>query len=37
VRVRYVEEDEVDRFDSQHLSFVNVNTPEDWDRVQRLL
>jgi molybdenum cofactor guanylyltransferase len=36
VRVRYVEEDEVDRFDPQHLSFLNVNTPEDWERVQEL-
>jgi molybdopterin-guanine dinucleotide biosynthesis protein A len=37
VRVRYVEEDKVDRFDPQHLSFVNVNTPEDWERAQLLL
>lgn len=37
VRVRYVEEHEIDRFDPQHLSFVNVNTPEDWERVQELL
>ena len=36
VRVRYVEEDEIDRFDPQHLSFMNVNTPQDWERVQRL-
>jgi molybdopterin-guanine dinucleotide biosynthesis protein A len=36
VRVRYVEEDEVDRFDPHHLSFLNVNTTEDWDLVQRL-
>ena len=37
VRVRHVEEDEVDRFDPQRLSFVNVNTPEDWAEVQALL
>ena len=37
VRVRYVEEDEIARCDPHHLSFVNVNTPEDWERVQRLL
>jgi molybdopterin-guanine dinucleotide biosynthesis protein A len=37
VRVCYVEEDEVTRCDPRHLSFVNVNTPEDWQRVQRLL
>lgn len=37
VRVRYVEEPEIDRFDPLHLSFVNVNTPGDWERVQGLL
>jgi molybdopterin-guanine dinucleotide biosynthesis protein A len=33
VRVRYVDEDEVDRFDPDHLSFLNVNTPDDWEQV----
>lgn len=37
VRVRYVEEEAVDRFDPRHLSFVNVNTPADWEQAQRLL
>lgn len=37
VSVRYVEKQEVDRFDPSHLSFVNVNTPQDWIRVQELL
>lgn len=37
VRVRYVEEDEIEKFDPHHLSFVNVNTPGDWERVQELL
>lgn len=37
VRVRYVEEHELDRFDPTRLSFVNVNTPEDWEAVQGLL
>jgi molybdopterin-guanine dinucleotide biosynthesis protein A len=37
VRVRYVEKHEIDRFDLAHLSFVNVNTPEDWARVQALM
>jgi molybdopterin-guanine dinucleotide biosynthesis protein A len=37
VRVRYVEEEEVNCFDPQHLSFLNVNTAEDWQRVQGLL
>jgi molybdopterin-guanine dinucleotide biosynthesis protein A len=37
VRVRYVEEQEIDLFDPSRLSFVNVNTPEDWKSVQKLL
>ena len=37
VRVRYVEEQELAAYDPSHLSFVNVNTAEDWQRVQRLL
>jgi molybdopterin-guanine dinucleotide biosynthesis protein A len=37
VRVRYVEADDVDRLDPRHLSCVNVNTPEDWERVQQAL
>ncbi|MGD8624475.1 MAG: molybdenum cofactor guanylyltransferase [Anaerolineae bacterium] len=36
VRVRYVDRKEIDRFDPDHLSFLNVNTPEDWLRVQVL-
>jgi molybdopterin-guanine dinucleotide biosynthesis protein A len=37
VRVRYVEEDEVDIFDPQHLSFFNVNTPNDLEEVKKLV
>lgn len=37
VRVRYVERQEVDRFDPSHFSFINVNTPQDWIHVQELL
>jgi len=37
VKVRYVEEDEISRFDPLHLSFVNINTPQDWEQVQELL
>ena len=37
VRVRYVEQVEIDRYDPQHLSFLNVNTPEDWQRAQSFL
>jgi molybdopterin-guanine dinucleotide biosynthesis protein A len=36
VRVRFVDEAEIDRFDPRHLSFFNVNTPEDLERAQKL-
>lgn len=36
VSVRYVERDEVAQFDPQFHSFINMNTPEDWQRVQEL-
>jgi molybdopterin-guanine dinucleotide biosynthesis protein A len=36
VRVRYVERDEVARFDPAFYSFLNMNTPADWERVQQL-
>lgn len=29
VKIRYVEAEEIDRFDPQHLSFFNINTKED--------
>ena len=37
VRVRVVEPAEVDRFDPQHLSFFNANTPEDLESARVLL
>ena len=37
VRVRYVEAREVAVFDPAGRSFFNANTPEDWQRLQRLL
>jgi molybdopterin-guanine dinucleotide biosynthesis protein A len=37
VRVRFVEADELDRFDPRRFSLVNINAPEDWDRVLSLL
>jgi molybdopterin-guanine dinucleotide biosynthesis protein A len=37
VRVRYVENQEIDRFDPRRLSFVNVNSLQDWERVQEML
>jgi len=36
VRVRYVGEAEIDRFDPRHLSFFNVNTPEDLMKAQEI-
>lgn len=37
VRVRYVEEAEVKRFDPEYLSFFNINTEEDLVRARALL
>jgi molybdopterin-guanine dinucleotide biosynthesis protein A len=36
VRVRYVDEAEIDRFDPRHLSFFNVNTPADLEQARQL-
>lgn len=36
VRVRFVDEAEIDRFDPTHLSFFNVNTPEDLEQARQL-
>jgi len=36
VRVRYIEEDEIDRFDPGHLSFFNINSQDDLDRARTL-
>ncbi|MCS6909729.1 MAG: molybdenum cofactor guanylyltransferase [Anaerolineales bacterium] len=36
VRVRYVDEPEINRFDPQHLSFFNINTPADLERARQL-
>ncbi|HSJ56071.1 MAG TPA: molybdenum cofactor guanylyltransferase [Anaerolineae bacterium] len=36
VRVRYVEAAEIAQFDPDRLSFVNINTPADWDHFQEL-
>ncbi len=37
VRVRYVDRAEIARFDPQFHSFVNMNTPDDWERVKKLV
>lgn len=36
VRVRYVEETEIDAVDPRHLSFFNVNTPADLEEARRI-
>jgi molybdopterin-guanine dinucleotide biosynthesis protein A len=36
VRVRFVDEPEIDRFDPRHLSFFNVNTPADLEQARQL-
>jgi molybdopterin-guanine dinucleotide biosynthesis protein A len=36
VKVRYVEEGEINRFDPEHLSFFNINSQDDLDRARKL-
>lgn len=36
VSVRYVGREEVARFDPHFYSFINMNTPEDWQKVQAI-
>ncbi|MEX1071785.1 MAG: molybdenum cofactor guanylyltransferase [Anaerolineales bacterium] len=36
IRVRYLEEDEVKRFDPPLFSFFNVNSPEDYARAEQI-
>ncbi len=36
VGVRYVERDDVSRFDPTFRSFININTPTDWERVRAM-
>ena len=35
--VRYVEAEEINRFDSEHLSFFNVNTEDDLEKARKLV
>lgn len=37
VRTRAVLPDEIKQFDPEFLSFINVNTPDDWDKIQKLV
>lgn len=36
VRIRYIEGDEISRFDPEHLSFFNINTEADLERARQL-
>ncbi len=36
MNARYVEQEEIDRFDPEHLTFFNVNTEEDLERARAL-
>lgn len=37
VKVRYIETEEIDKFDPEHLSFFNINTEADLKRARELL
>jgi len=37
VKVRYVEAEEIDRYDPQHLSFFNINTQQDMERALKIM
>ena len=36
VKVKYVEEDEINRFDPEHLGFFNINSQDDLERARKL-
>lgn len=36
VKVRYIEAEEIDRFDPQHLSFFNINTKDDLELAKNI-
>jgi len=37
VKVRFVDAKEIDKYDPRHLSFVNINTKEDMERVLEII
>lgn len=37
IRVRYLKENELDRFDPEHLSFFNINTQDDLEKARMLI
>jgi molybdopterin-guanine dinucleotide biosynthesis protein A len=36
IKVKYIEEDEINSFDPEHLSFFNINSQDDLDRARKL-
>jgi molybdopterin-guanine dinucleotide biosynthesis protein A len=36
VKVRYIEEDKINNFDPEHLSFFNINSQDDLERARKL-
>jgi molybdopterin-guanine dinucleotide biosynthesis protein A len=36
VKVRYIEKDEINSFDPEHLSFFNINSQDDLERARKL-
>jgi molybdopterin-guanine dinucleotide biosynthesis protein A len=36
IKVRYVEEEEINRFDPDHLSFFNINSQDDLEKAKKL-
>ncbi|MFA5309251.1 MAG: molybdenum cofactor guanylyltransferase [Dehalococcoidales bacterium] len=37
VKVRFIEDEEVDRFDPKHLSFFNINTAADMEKAKNIM
>jgi molybdenum cofactor guanylyltransferase len=37
VKVRYVEAEEINRYDPEHLSFFNINTPQDMEKALKII
>ncbi len=37
VKVKFIEADEIDKFDPKHLSFFNINTKEDMEQAKKII
>lgn len=37
VKVRYIEQSEIDLYDPEHLSWFNINTPDDLERAREII